>query len=113
MRYAVALAWAYLNCAAALRVPLASRREVLAAAASSAVLALPRCANAESLQQRIEAIHFEKPLFSLPPKEARYPAWMEGTWDVTAGFGGYLFPNAKVEKQAVVGECLSSICLLL
>jgi hypothetical protein len=104
MRYALALAWAYLSYAAALHVPLASRRDVLAAAASSAVLALPRCANAESLEQRIQARHFEKPLFSLPPKEARYPVWMEGTWDVTAGFGGYLFPNKKVEKEAVVGE---------
>ncbi|CAM9955944.1 unnamed protein product [Choristocarpus tenellus] len=55
-----------------------------------------------TLANRIRSRSFDKQLFNLPPNETKYPAWMEGTWDVKASFNGYIFPNTKVPKSTVV-----------
>ncbi|KAG5178573.1 hypothetical protein JKP88DRAFT_329126 [Tribonema minus] len=93
--------------ASSLRTPALHRREALAAAgAAAASLLTPEHAMSTdgSLMARIKERRFDKPIFSLPPQEAAYPDWMEGTWDVTAGFGGYLFPSKTVKKEAVVSN---------
>lgn len=49
-------------------------------------------------------------IFNVPPGEMVYPAWMEGTWDVTCEFTGYQFPS-RVPKVRV---CLyDNLALLL
>ncbi|CAN0047584.1 unnamed protein product [Discosporangium mesarthrocarpum] len=55
-----------------------------------------------SLAGRIRSRSFDKQLFNMPPSTTTYPSWMEGTWDVTAKFNGYIFPNTKISKSAVV-----------
>jgi hypothetical protein len=43
-------------------------------------------------------------LFNLPPAAQVYPAFMRGTWKMTASFAGYLFPSQAISRQRITSN---------
>jgi hypothetical protein len=78
------------------------------AAASVATFAPPLpSASAASLAERLrarDALQLKKQIFNVPPQEAVYPAWLDGTWRVQSTFRGFEFPSAGLPKESVMAE---------
>mmetsp|Transcript_38639 Transcript_38639/g.74071 ORF Transcript_38639/g.74071 Transcript_38639/m.74071 type:complete len:326 (+) Transcript_38639:79-1056(+) len=55
------------------------------------------------LSDRLERRQLKNNIFNVPPGEMVYPAWMEGTWDVTCEFTGYQFPS-RVPKEKITAN---------
>ncbi|EKX35316.1 hypothetical protein GUITHDRAFT_118549 [Guillardia theta CCMP2712] len=77
----------------------------------SAWLASARQSDASDLYKRLEKRDPEalsKPLMpsivAIPVAEQVYPDWLEGTWDVSCKFSGYLLPVKQLSKEQIMRD---------
>lgn len=81
-----------------------------AAAAATATILQPSPALAQDvgglasrLRQRDPSL-LKNSVFNIPPSVQVYPPFMRGRWNVTAKFGGYLFPSTKIPRSQLMAK---------
>ncbi|KAJ1460959.1 hypothetical protein M885DRAFT_508453 [Pelagophyceae sp. CCMP2097] len=91
--------------------PQRPRRAVLASGlAASAFLgplqpsaAAPQRGLLETLAAR-DPLLLRKPQFNIPPKQTPFPDWLEGDWDATIDFLGFIFPKTGIARERLVAN---------